>query len=343
MPASLPPAKPTVADLERESDNAAEAVEVRPLVYDGEARKPSQADDVWLANVAYWMTYPSAPKKIGADDEPAKRAWKRIRGHVNTLLLAQTPVAGTWNAAKITWPLATKPRPWGPGATFGARRPWGKDTPQTRFHAGTDIGAPHGTPVLAPEPGSILEANSGWETKKDGTGVKAIVMVTDSGKTILIGGIIPKSATVKNGARVKAGQEIAVVGSYPGGDSMAHVQIYDRPLTIAELTARKKWPIDKPRPEALIDSAAYLTQAAMNPKFADGVGLFPGVDPEAGALVDNDVAGGEKAEGEDDEGGGVQPPAKKSSGTGAAVAGGLALLALVGVGVGLARRRKRRR
>lgn len=53
------------------------------------ASNPKQALADWLANVAYWTTYPTAPIKLSATDpshRPYVQAWVRIRQHIDKAL-----------------------------------------------------------------------------------------------------------------------------------------------------------------------------------------------------------------------------------------------------------------
>lgn len=99
--------------------------------------------------------------------------------------------------------------------------------------------------------------------EKTKTGVKALIMVTDTGRTLQLGGIVPGSATVAAGQRVTAGQPIATIGRYPGvkgkpGPAMLHFQLYGRPLTEGEVNKPKKWDINAAPPADLIDGESYL-------------------------------------------------------------------------------------
>lgn len=253
----MPPFDPTPA---LEVATAKKVAAERPLEYQGRSKAPDQSLTDWLTNVTYWTVHgDKCPPKLPAQGfDECRAAWIRIRAAVDLELHAQAPkAAGAW-----VWPLATLPRRWNVGGSLGARRPWKKTKPQTRYHCGVDLGAPAGTPILAPEGGVVLSGQHGWESqidKKTGQliGVKAVVMQADSGRTILLGGVRPGTGASK-GTRVVPGQQVGVVGNYPLGDSMCHVQLWNRPLTISEVIKRQEWKVGQPRPDALIDPAEFL-------------------------------------------------------------------------------------
>lgn len=295
---TTPQATPTADDLSREQYYALIAATTPPpATYKGRARGKTN-DSSWRTNIALWETYPALPvAPLAKGDKPAADAWLRLEAMIVQKMFEEKPgsQAPGWNPNKVTWPLPTPPASWGAGSKFAARRPWKKDVPQTRNHTGIDLDASPGTPVLAPESGTVIAPNTGWEydkvTKK---GVKALIMQTDSGLTILLGGIRPNSAIVKAGQKVEAGEKLAEIGRYPLGDSMLHFTLHNDLLSEAEVNARKSWPVGQPPPANVIDPASYLGAAANNPKYST-VGFVPGVDGPG--LVENDVQGGEIFEG----------------------------------------------
>lgn len=306
MSTTKPEQNPPQADLQRELAAAASVVaNPPPANYQGVQRGATKPL-AWKTNVAWWQAYGlPAGTKIAAGDGAASASWLRVNQEVARLDFQQglgVPANG-WDGNKPTWPLPTPPKSWPPGSRFGARRPWSKDVPQTRYHTGTDLAAEAGTPVLAPEAGTIVAPNSGWDyDEKTKTGVKSLIMVTDSGRTLLLGGIAPGSASVTAGQRVTAGQPIAAIGRYPGvkgkpGPAMLHFQLYGRTLTEGEVNKRKKWDLNAAPPADLIDGESYLKGAATNPRYAS-VGLL-GEGDGAGLVID-DIEGGELAEGLED-------------------------------------------
>lgn len=306
MSATKPEKNPPQADLQRELAAAAAVVaDPPPANYQGIQRGATKPL-AWKTNWAWWQAYELPPgTKIAAGDDAAAAAWLRINQEVARLDFKQglgVPANG-WDSNQPTWPLPTPPKSWPAGSRFAARRPWSKKVPQTRYHTGTDLAAEAGTPVLAPEAGTIVAPDSGWDyDKATGEGVKAVIMVTDSGRTILLGGIVPGSATVTAGQRVSAGEPIAVVGRYPGvkgkpGPAMLHFQLYGRKLTEAEVNKRKKWDLDAPAPADILDAESYLKGASANPRYGS-VGLLG--EGDGPGLVIDDIEGGELAEGLED-------------------------------------------
>jgi hypothetical protein len=327
--ALIPQLQPSAADLARETASAAKIVELRPHEWLGRPRG-SKSEDGFYADASYWDAYPDTAPKIVVGDQAAINAYNRIALLVQAALVQAAPPNPDFDPDGITWPIARPPKNWTAGGSFGARRPWGGT--QTRWHTGTDLGAPLGTPVLAPENGVIVAANSGWDFNvKTGKGVKAILIASDSGRTWLIGGIRPGSAIVKAGERVKAGQKIAEVGAYEGGDTMAHVSTFDEVLTEAEVNKRKSWPKDGPRPANLIDSGPLLEIARKNTQ----AGFFPFPD------VDDANPSGELLEGLENIVDKINPPSSPLPWilAGLGVAGLVAVVVVVTNRPAVARRR----
>ena len=292
MTASL---QPTSADLDREQAAAVAVVNERPQSHLGVPRASGTPDDIAFANYAYYRAYPDASLKIVKGDRAGAEAWKRIRARVLRELNAARPVSNEWNPNSPTWPLPLPPKTWPKGSTYGYRRPANSKLPQTRHHNGVDLGAPFGTPVLAPESGVIVAQETGWETRVvDGMmrGVKALIMHTDSGLTLLLGGLRPGSG-IASGTRVAAGDTLAEVGSYP----LLHVTAFSGHLTETQINSRKQWLLGEAAPLDQIDPSDYLRKCAENSKYAAAPGLLGATDPEAGALVVNEPELGEIAEG----------------------------------------------
>lgn len=310
--ALVPQIPPRDSDLVREALSVNAIVAARPTEWNGLVRG-TKTEAAFYTDAAYGETYPDTPPKIAPGFQAGIDAYNRIALLVQDALAAAAPKNPNYDPKGITWPLKTTPKKAKPGGVFKAKRPWGGT--QTRWHAGYDLGAPLGSPVLAPEAGVIVAPDSGWEyDSKTGKGVKSIILASDSGHTWLLGGIRPGSSPLKAGDRVEAGDKIAEVGEYKGGGKMLHVQLYDAKLTEAQVNKRKKWPKDQPAPENLIDPAPLLDAAAKNTPAS----FFP--SPEAD---DADVAS------EVNEGAEGSSSASSSSSIGWVLGG----LAVVGVGV----------
>lgn len=124
--------------------------------------------------------------------------------------------------------LASLPSRWpvrGPvNSGFGGRAsPW--STGSTEFHGGLDIGAPRGTAVMAPAPGTVVLAGSHPEY--------GVTLVIDHGNDIkTLYGHLTK-ATVAQGQQVQRGQQIGLTGN-TGRSSGAHlhyeIQVKGQPV-----------------------------------------------------------------------------------------------------------------
>lgn len=149
------------------------------------------------------------------------------------------------------WPLpgvsaAGKPTPYG---SFGARRP-------KKRHPGVDLGAPEGTPVTAPED-LIVTAHQGW------AGPRAVALLghTQDGRTLVFGALAPEGRA-EVGEVIGRGEPVGVVGRYPGGDSMLHLEVLWRadgtPVTPRQRKAivTAPWAGDAP-PPGLLDAGEY--------------------------------------------------------------------------------------
>lgn len=134
--------------------------------------------------------------------------------------------------AHPVWPLLNKREKLVPevGVYWGARG-FGVDRGQGtgKYHAGIDLVADWGDPVLATEDGTIV-ATQGW----DGSNAKAILLETISGVVPLYGAVAPgswKEFGLGVGSKVQRGQAIARVGQYPGGSEMLHFELYTKGTT----------------------------------------------------------------------------------------------------------------
>jgi len=160
--------------------------------------------------------------------------------------------------AHPVWPLLNKHEKLVPeiGVYWGARG-FGVDRKKGtgKYHAGIDLVADWGDPVLATEDGTIV-GTQGW----DGANAKAILMETASGVVPLYGAVAPnswKEFGLGVGSKVRRGQAIARVGQYPGGSEMLHFELYSKGTTTNE-----RWYIDQARPSNLLDPTEYLKRAA---------------------------------------------------------------------------------
>jgi murein DD-endopeptidase MepM/ murein hydrolase activator NlpD len=130
---------------------------------------------------------------------------------------------------------------------FGAHR----KGPPAHAHHGIDLYATVGDPVVATEPGTISGL---WKTFHLGTG--AVVLVTDSGLTLVYGEIGPdtwKQFGLAKGQRVVRGQRLATVQPNNAGTFMLHLEIYAGAFATND-----------PPTSALLDPTVYLLEARAN-------------------------------------------------------------------------------
>lgn len=104
----------------------------------------------------------------------------------------------------------------GNSAGFGADR-------KGRLHAGCDIGAAHGTPVVAIEGGKVVER--GTKPFIEGTSLYAIAIKHDSGFVARYTEINGIPESLKIGSSVGAGEELGYT-QQAGGKCMLHFELY---------------------------------------------------------------------------------------------------------------------
>ncbi|MEZ5657720.1 MAG: M23 family metallopeptidase [Burkholderiaceae bacterium] len=153
-----------------------------------------------------------------------------------TLVLAATPTAPTGTAAqspysslKVVDPLVCA------GGTLTApldpitvTNPFGSQSAQGSniaiFHHGADIAAADGTPVKAAADGTVEIRRQLADGRYTGWGYHIVLRHTD-GSATLYGHLRDASATVANGAAVKAGDTIALAGNTgTNGTSVLHLE-----------------------------------------------------------------------------------------------------------------------
>lgn len=167
-----------------------------------------------------------------------------------------TPSIADKGARSPIWPIAYDKSPHVPtsgGLSVGSKRPAHGD--QTRYHAGIDLDAREGAPVVATESGTIV-ATQGWA----GGNAKAILLETDTGVVVNYGAVAPnswKEFGVHVGKHVPAGHPIARIGVYPKGSTMLHFELYESGTRKAS-----KWMLGDPAPPNLIDPTKYLQKAS---------------------------------------------------------------------------------
>lgn len=202
------------------------------------------------------------PAKPGGDDEPAPPPEDDDAGPEPPGLVV--PLPRPWKGIPFAvgddpvWPLKTSHarghqvpyvdvdgKTHGNGARrFGAYR----KGPPAHDHQGVDLYCNVGDVVVACEAGKITGL---WNTFHLGTG--AVVLVTDSGTTIVYGEIGPgtwKGFGIVKGQRVAKGQTLATVQKNSAGTWMLHFEMYAGAFSTND-----------PPKAALLDPSLYLLHA----------------------------------------------------------------------------------
>lgn len=156
-------------------------------------------------------------------------------------------------------------------SSFGGDRPSVRapGVPPTRYHAGVDIKAPRGTVVVAMEDGTIV-AIEGWRSRKGfpERTTKALLIQLDSGPVLVYGALIPNSWEaygLSKGSRVRRGDPVGLIGTYPEGDQMLHIEAH------AEGTRRSDpWVISQGPPGQLLNVTPLLEQALRSTQAKEG-------------------------------------------------------------------------
>jgi len=149
------------------------------------------------------------------------------------------------------WPLAYN----NPKVATSGGLAVGASRPNNRHHAGVDIPVKEGAIAVATESGVIVATNA-WA----GSNAKSLLLETDSGIVVNYGAVGPgswKEFGVAKGTRVVAGQPIARVGRYPGGDTMLHFELYT-----SGTTRNAQWKHGKAPPDNLLNPTSYLQRAS---------------------------------------------------------------------------------
>lgn len=132
---------------------------------------------------------------------------------------------------------STKWRIAGSTAGFGADRKPG------RQHTGCDIGAAHGTPMVAIEGGTVFERGS--KPFIENTPLWAIAIKHDSGFIARYTEISGIPDTLKKGSKVIAGQQLGIVQQW-GRFMMLHFELHSDVTRTQSLSMSKKyWPAGK--------------------------------------------------------------------------------------------------
>jgi MYXO-CTERM domain-containing protein len=176
----------------------------------------------------------------------------------------------------LVWPVEGRPATWRRGQLADGR-PAGVVPPE-RHHAGADLTAKPTDWLVATEPGKLYRSQ-GW----DGAEAKALVVHTDSGRTLIYGNVAPGSwleAGVDAGARLVAGQRLGRPGRYPRGNTNLHFEVY-----AGHLATNLRWWWGTTKPTALLDPDAYLEHVGASAPTLPSPVVEPVADSSGGGAV----------------------------------------------------------
>jgi len=212
----------------------------------------------------YWM--PGSPSSCGTSDahHDVDTGMRRTSAfEPDPAMVRDVPMARVRGGGRA-WPVDTAhPRRYlvsyeavsglqigDPGRAFGTS--WLEDgTPRKAHRAGVDLYGMEGDAVLACEAGTILGASPFFQS------TMAVLIRCSSGQVISYGGIAPGSwGKLKQGDRVRAGQEVARLGKSSRG-SMCHFEMY-----AGDTTTPVEWPWGHPVPVGLLNPTEYLRSLA---------------------------------------------------------------------------------
>ena len=124
-----------------------------------------------------------------------------------------------------------------------------------RYHAGMDLYANPGDPIVAMEDGRVVAMKTFFN------GTWALYLCTNSGITINYGEIEKNSwrnleRPIQKGSLVKKGQMLGRVGLSAGGSHMLHLETYR-----GCVTRNYPWYTSRSAPSALLNPTKYLLRA----------------------------------------------------------------------------------
>lgn len=203
------------------------------------------------------------------------------------------------------------------------RKSWNFRDPRkkgARHHAGVDLYAPAGSPVLATENGELIRSHAFL-----GPRAVALLFATDSGIVINYGEVFPRSWQdfgLRIGDRVEAGQPLARVGITPGGKSMLHFEAY-----LAGTRKTHQWHAGQPAPSMLLDPTTYLRTAAALDGGQDTDQIDDSVDDSAD---DDEGDPGKDIEDDPIDDSVVRPTGSTAGGNAGGLAVAIAIMAMLG-------------
>lgn len=243
----------TIQDMLRHAAMILSNPRLDPGALDGKIHPNSNKSGTVLAIEEFqsrFLTSPDGVISVGG------RTWRELLGVVNG---TQTDTSSSTSSgtAKFFFPFTRLPSAdW----TSGMRR-FGGNRSGNRAHAACDLYFPAGTIIHAITDGTVVRGPYSFY-------LGTFALEIDHGSFIARYGEIQQSAFVRQGDRVRAGQQIAKVGHLVGvsvPSDMLHLELYDKsasgPLTVSA-AAGKKSSSGRPfmRRRDLIDPTPKLNQ-----------------------------------------------------------------------------------
>lgn len=202
----------------------------------------------------------------------------------------KAPGGGEFSTSGTAWPTSDSANVVYPVPNPVLTSPWGYRPPMLvngqltpGYHNGLDFGQPLGSPVLAMADGVVAGAYGGNSLYGSHVAIKH--RIGGENYTSVYGHIIGTSITVKVGDTVKAGQQVAQIGS-EGMSTAAHLHFV---LTKGDYSAQSSEPGYTGAEGNTIDPAAFLrTQGAGKASGGLGNDNFDGVTSEGDLACDSD-------------------------------------------------------
>ena len=256
---NLQPDVEVVQGLLETAAHALQAPELDPKGVDGKIARPPATSNTVTAIEAFQSRFTSS---VDGLINPDSQTWHALLDAVDEKPAVQEPPTQSdvsSKAGEFLFPFPTLPKAdWihSPRA-FASNRNNG-----LRAHAGCDLYFPKGTWIHAISDGTVIRGPYPFYCE-------TFALEVDHGDFLARYGEIQAKTTVKQGDKVRAGQQIAMVGHLIGiqvPSDMLHFELYDKslsgPLTITDTSRSKKRSDGVPfmRRKDLIDPTASLNK-----------------------------------------------------------------------------------
>ena len=208
----------TVQRLLTAASQKLQAPQVDPKGVDGKISRPPATSGTVSAIEAFQNRFTSA---VDGLIEPGSQSWQALLDAAG-----ETPAApeAPHDSSPCFFPFPTVP------AQSWEERPRAFASPRdggARLHAGCDLYFPRGTCIHAIADGTVVRGPYAFYCE-------TFALEIDHGSFLARYGEIQSQTEVKAGARVRAGQKIALVGHLIGiqvPSDMLHLELYDKSLT----------------------------------------------------------------------------------------------------------------